>query len=73
MNRSIDRLDEATINYIVGQFLIDHMPEEILNDDKFRMEVTRYKNKDIRVITKCSSVGMIKAMVAKIEAEAANH
>ena len=73
MNRSIDRLDTATINYIVGQFLIDHMPEEIVNDDKFRMEVTRYKNKDIRVVTKCSSVGTIKAIMATIEAEAANH
>ena len=73
MNRSIDRLDEATVNYIVGQFLFEHMPEEIINDDKFRMEVTRYKNKDVRIITKCSSVGTIKAIMATIEAESANH
>ena len=73
MNRSIDRLDEATVNYIVGQFLFEHMPEEIINDDKFRMEVTRYKNKDVRVITKCSSVGTIKAIMATIETESANH
>ena len=73
MNKSIDRLDTATVNYIVGQFLIDHMPEEIVNDDKFRMEVTRYKNKDIRIVTKCSSVGTIKAIMATIETEAANH
>lgn len=73
MNRSIVRLDEATVNYIVGQFLFEHMPEEIINDDKFRMEVTRYKNKDVRVVIKCSSVGTVKAIMATIEAESANH
>lgn len=73
MNRSINRLDEATVNYIVGQFLFEHMPEEIINDDKFRMEVTRYKNKDVRVIIKCSSAGTIKSVMTTIEAESANH
>lgn len=73
MNRAIVRLDEGTVNYIVGQFIYNNLPEELINDDKFRMEVMRYKNKDVRVVMKASNVATIHAMVSNIEAAADAH
>ena len=73
MNRAIVRLDEGTVNYIVGQFIYNNLPEELINDDKFRMEVMRYKNKDVRIVVKASNVATIHAMVSNIEAAADAH
>ena len=73
MNRAIVRLDEGTVNYIVGQFIYNNLPEELINDDKFRMEVMRYKNKDVRIIVKASNVATIHAMVNNIEVAADEH
>lgn len=70
MNRAIVRLDEGTVNYIVGQFIYNNLPEELINDDKFRMEVMRYKNKDVRIVVKASNVATIHAMIGNIEAVA---
>lgn len=67
MNKAIVRLDEGTVNYIVGQFIFNNLPEELVNDDKFRMEVMRYKNKDVRIVVKASNVATIHAMVNNIE------
>lgn len=73
MNRAIVRLDEGTVNYIVGQFIYNNLPEELINDDKFRMQVMRYKNKDVRIVVKASNVATIHAMVSNIEAAADEH
>lgn len=73
MNRAIVRLDEGTVNYIVGQFIYNNLPEELINDDKFRMEVMRYKNKDVRIVVKASNVATIHAMVNNIEVAADEH
>jgi ssDNA-binding replication factor A large subunit len=73
MNRAIVRLDEGTVNYIVGQFIYNNLPEELINDDKFRMEVMRYKNKDVRIVVKASNVATIHAMIGNIEATANEH
>ena len=73
MNRAIVRLDEGTVNYIVGQFIYNNLPEELINDDKFRMEVMRYKNKDVRIVVKASNVAIIHAMVNNIEVAADEH
>ena len=73
MNRAIIRLDESTVNYIVGQFIFDNMPESITNDNKFRMEVMRYKNKDIRIVVKTGDTGVINTLIHNIEVEANNH
>lgn len=73
MNKAIVRLDEGTVNYIVGQFIYNNLPEELINDDKFRMEVMRYKNKDVRIVVKASNVATIHAMVNNIEIAADEH
>lgn len=73
MNKAIVRLDEGTVNYIVGQFIYNNLPEELINDDKFRMEVMRYKNKDVRIVVKASNVATIHAMVNNIEVAADEH
>ena len=73
MNKAIVRLDENTVSYIVGQFIYNNLPEELINDDKFRMEVTRYKNKDVRVVVKASNVATINAIIGDIEAAADEH
>jgi hypothetical protein len=73
MNKAIVRLDENTINYIVGQFIFNNLPYELVNDDKFRMEVMRYKNKDVRIVVKASNVATIHAMVNNIEVAADEH
>lgn len=73
MNRSIVRLDEGTVNYIVGQFIYNNLPEELINDNKFRMEVTRYKNKDVRIVVKVSDIAAIHAMISNIEVAADEH
>lgn len=73
MNRSIVRLDEGTVNYIVGQFIYNNLPKELINDDKFRMEVTRYKNKDVRIVVKVSDIAAIHAMISNIEVAADEH
>ena len=70
MNRAIVRLDEGTVNYIVGQFIFNNLPDELVNDDKFRMEVMRYKNKDVRIVVKASEVATIHAMISNIEVAA---
>lgn len=70
MNRAIVRLDEGTINYIVGQFIYNNLPEELINDDKFQMKVMRYKNKDVRIVVKASNVATISAMIGDIETAA---
>jgi hypothetical protein len=73
MNRAIVRLDEGTVNYIVGQFIFNNLPEELINDDKFQMKVMRYKNKDVRIVVKASNVATISAMIGDIEAAADEH
>ena len=73
MNRAIVRLDEGTVNYIVGQFIFNNLPEELVNDDKFRMEVMRYKNKDVRIVVKVSDIAAIHAMINNIEVAADEH
>ena len=73
MNRAIVRLDEGTVNYIVGQFIFNNLPEELINDDKFRMEVMRYKNKDVRIVVKASDIATIHAMISNIEVAADEH
>ena len=73
MNRAIVRLDEGTVNYIVGQFIYNNLPEELINDNEFRMEVMRYKNKDVRIVVKASNVATIHAMVNNIEVAADEH
>jgi hypothetical protein len=73
MNRAIVRLDEGTVNYIVGQFIYNNLPEELINDDDFRMEVTRYKNKDVRILAKASNTATIRAMLSNIEVAADEH
>ena len=73
MNRAIVRLDEGTVNYIVGQFIYNNLPEELINDDEFRMQVMRYKNKDVRIVVKASNVATIHAMVNNIEVVADEH
>lgn len=73
MNRAIVRLDEGTVNYIVGQFIYNNLPEELINDNEFRMQVMRYKNKDVRIVVKASNVATIHAMVNNIEVAADEH
>ena len=73
MNRAIVRLDEGTVNYIVAQFIYNNLPEELINDDKFRMEVTRYKNKDVRIVVKASDIATIHTMISNIEVAADEH
>lgn len=73
MNKAIVRLDEGTVNYIVGQFIYNNLPEELINDNEFRMEVMRYKNKDVRIVVKASNVATIHAMVNNIEVAADEH
>lgn len=70
MNKAIVRLDESTINYIVGQFIFNNLPEELINDDKFRMEVMRYKNKDVRIVVKASDIAAIRTIMNSIEVAA---
>ena len=69
MNKAIVRLDEGTVNYIVGQFIFNNLPDELVNDDKFRMEVMRYKNKDVRIVVKASEVATIHAMISNLTKE----
>lgn len=73
MNRAIVRLDEGTVNYVVGQFIYNNLPEELIDDDKFRMEVTRYKNKDVRIVVKASDIATVRAMMNSIEVAADEH
>lgn len=73
MNRAIVRLDEGTVNYIIGAYFMEHLPEEITNSDKFRMEVMRYKNKDARVVIKTDAMSTITTLINATKAEAANH
>lgn len=73
MNRAIVRLDEGTVNYIVGQFIFNNLPDELVNDDKFHMEVMRYKNKDVRIVVKASDIATIHAMIGNIEVAADEH
>ena len=47
--------------------------EELVNDDKFRMEVMRYKNKDVRIVVKASDIATIHAMISNIEVAADEH
>ena len=72
MNKAIVRLDENTTNYIVGQFIYNNLPEELINDDKFRMEVMRYKNKDVRIVVKASDIAAIRTIMNSIEVAAAD-
>lgn len=72
MNKAIVRLDENTINYIVGQFIYNNLPDELVNDDKFRMEVMRYKNKDVRIVVKASDIAAIRTIMNSIEVAAAD-
>ena len=67
MNKAIVRLDEGTVNYIIGQFIFNNLPDELVNDDKFRMKVMRYKNKDVRIVVKASDIATIHAMIGNIE------
>lgn len=73
MNRSINRLDTATVNYIVGQYFMEHLPEEVTNAKKFKMTVSRYKNKDIRVIIHTDEIVEAMMFVADVEVAAAKH
>lgn len=73
MNRAIVRLDEGTVNYIVGQFIFNSLPEEIINSNKFRMEVMRYKNKDVRIVVKTDAASTIHAVINSIESESEAH
>lgn len=70
MNKAIVRLDENTINYIVGQFIYNNLPDELVNDDKFRMEIMRYKNKDVRIVVKASDIAAIRTIMNSIEVAA---
>lgn len=70
MNKAIVRLDENTINYIVGQFIFNNLPDELVNDNKFRMEVMRYKNKDVRIVVKASDIAAIRTIMNSIEVAA---
>ena len=72
MNKAIVRLDENTINYIVGQFIYNNLPEELIDDDKFRMEVMRYKNKDVRIVVKAGDIATIRTIMNSIEVAAAD-
>ena len=72
MNKAIVRLDENTVNYIVGQFIYNNLPEELINDDKFRMEVMRYKNKDVRIVVKAGDIATIRTIMNSIEVAAAD-
>ena len=72
MNKAIVRLDESTVNYIVGQFIYNNLPDELVNDDKFRMEVMRYKNKDVRIVLKASDIAAIRTIMNSIEVAAAD-
>ena len=72
MNRAIVRLDENTINYIVGQFIYNNLPEELIDDDKFRMEVMRYKNKDVRIVVKAGDIATIRTIMNSIKVAAAD-
>ena len=72
MNKAIVRLDEGTVNYIVGQFIFNNLPDELVNDDKFRMEVMRYKNKDVRIVVKASDIAAIRTIMNSIEVAAAD-
>lgn len=72
MNRAIVRLDENTVNYIVGQFIYNNLPEELIDDDKFRMEVMRYKNKDVRIVVKASDIAAIRTIMNSIEVATAD-
>lgn len=72
MNKAIVRLDENTINYIVGQFIYNNLPDELVNDDKFRMEVMRYKNKDVRIVVKAGDIATIRTIMNGIEVAAAD-
>ena len=72
MNKAIVRLDENTINYVVGQFIYNNLPDELVNDDKFRMEVMRYKNKDVRIVLKASDIAAIRTIMNSIEVAAAD-
>ena len=72
MNKAIVRLDENTINYIVGQFIFNNLPDELVNDNKFHMEVMRYKNKDVRIVVKTSDIATIRTIMNSIEVAAAD-
>ena len=73
MNRSINKLDVATVNYIVGQYFMEHLPEEVINAKKFKMTVSRYKNKDVRVIIRTDEIAETILFVADVEVAAAKH
>lgn len=73
MNRSINKLDVATVNYIVGQYFMEHLPEKVINAKKFKMTVSRYKNKDVRVIIHSDEIVEAILFVSDVEAAAAKH
>ena len=73
MNRSINKLDVPTVNYIVGQYFMEHLPEEVINAKKFKMTVSRYKNKDVRVIIHTDEIAEAILFVADVEVAAAKH
>ena len=73
MNRSINKLDVSTVNYIVGQYFMEHLPEEVINAKKFKMTVSRYKNKDVRVIIHTDEIAEAILFVADVEVAAAKH
>lgn len=73
MNRSINKLDVATVNYIVGQYFMEHLPEAVTNANKFKMTVSRYKNKDVRVIIHSDEITEAILFVADVEVAAAKH
>lgn len=73
MNRSINKLDVPTINYIVGQYFMEHLPEAVTNAKKFKMSVSRYKNKDIRLIIHSDEITEAILFVADVEVAAAKH
>jgi hypothetical protein len=73
MNRSINKLDVSTVNYIVGQYFMEHLPEAVINAKKFKMTVSRYKNKDIRLIIHSDEITEAILFVADVEVVAAKH
>lgn len=73
MNRSINRLGTSTVNFIVGQYFMEHLPKEVTNAKNFKMTVSRYKNKDVRVIIRTNEVMEVMTFVADTEVAAVKH